>query len=950
MRKSKISYKIFFTVSSVFFALFLLSGWISYTLVNNVLTTRQDEFLQQTVHSIRQTVETSASLANRSYLGALAEHCLKITQDYYQQHKQGETAEDVAMQAAIESLSSLKIGTSGYTYIVNSSGVIQAHPVAAYLQQDFSTYPFIREQMQRRNGIVHYSWKNPGEVDPRPKILYMKYFEPWDWIISVTLYLDELSQLIDPEDFKELVVSIRVAESGYVIVLDQNGKVLIHQESSEYDVTKDESVIHLRKALAVHDSGRLFFNSRKSETQEEKEKILVYETSDALGWIIAASGFTDEFYRPIALFKRLQLTLFPILFILSLLVSLYLSRSITMPLKSLLAHLSQKSKFFSLQSIAPPSANEIEEISGYFSEYLKQIEQQNQRLTTLLAEKEKTAKDLSIYKEVFDNLAEGITITDRDGNILRVNTAFEKITGYPEEEAIGENPRILRSGRHDISFYKDMWEMILSKGFWTGKIWNSRKNGEIYPEYLTISAVKNDKGVITHFAAVFIDITESVEQEERIKFLAYHDHLTQLPNRLLIQEKLEELISECRRANEQLICFVCDIDHFRVINDSMGQGVGDAVLLRFVEILKKLVRLEDLFGRFHGDEFVILAKSDKNPSEQAIMMLRRFFAAFDSPIRIEEKDIHLTLSFGISIFPNDAPSNDVLLKRAILALNNAIRQQGNSYRFFDSVMEQDVVKKITYLSKIREGLQKSEFLPYYQPKVNLGTGDVYGMEALARWESGDGLVSPADFISVAEESGLILDISHQLYEKAFKDTAQLVEAGYDLKLSVNISPLQLHSEHFLADFMKIQEESGLAVKRIELEITESLMLEDMEYVNQITAAIANAGFSISIDDFGTGYSSLQYLKKLSFDTLKIDMSFVSGIGNDRDDEQLVRTIALLAKQFGMEIVAEGVEIEEQANFLKMLGCNYGQGYYYSKPLGIEDFKLWLKERSSAATF
>ena len=549
--------------------------------------------------------------------------------------------------------------------------------------------------------------------------------------------------------------------------------------------------------------------------------------------------------------------------------------------------------------------------------------------------------DLNIYKEIFEHIVEGISITDIEGTIISANPAFERITGYSVQEAVGNNPNILKSERHPPDFYEKMWAMLKEKGFWSGEIWNKRKNGEIYPEWLTISAVKDKFGKVSNYAAVFNDITELVRRQERIQFLAYHDHLTKLPNRLLVHEKLSQMLSECRRKNEKMICLICDLDNFKTFNDSLGQEGGDSLLNLFVERLRPLIRLEDMLGRIGSDEFVILAKTEDASAKYALSVSDRIFSACKDSIQLGDQVIYLTMSIGIALFPDDATEEGELIKRAMLALSGAEKMKGNSISFFNPAMETEVKKKIVYLAKIREGLAKSEFIPFYQPKVNLATGRVSGMEALARWMSNGQLISPGDFIPVAEDSGLIIEMSRQIYEKAFRETAALIEQGYRLKLSVNLSPLQLQSVTFLEDLLTLQQKSGLAAEYIELEITESTLFENTDKVLSLLNAIVDAGLAISIDDFGTGYSSLQYLKQLPLSTLKVDMSFVSGIGKNKDDEQLVRTIALLAKQFGLQIVAEGIEEKSQADFLRQLGCNEGQGYYFAKPMELEDFRSWL---------
>ena len=939
--KAKLSYTIFLTVCIAFFSLFLLGSWIAYGLIDGVITRHLDENLVKTVKGIRQIVETSATLSSRSYLRAVAEQHLATVNIQYLRSLSGEISEENAQQESRLRILTKTIGSSGYSYIIDSHGIVQSHPVSLLQGRDVSEWQFVKEQINRKKGFVEYEWQNPGETKPREKVLYMDYFGPWDWIISVTAYRDELPQLINPRDFEDDILSMKIAEHGYPFVIDKNGLLLVHPTISGNSVAQDSKYRDLFRGIISARQGKILYDWTDPLTREKKEKIAVFETIDQFGWIVAATSYVADFYEPLQILKKLFFALVCGGLFLALILSYYLSANITRPLNALLKQITAEQAEFGLEQLSVSGKNEIEELSEHFSEYTKQLNNRNKQLSEFLKEQKKMSLDLNIYKEIFENIVEGISITDVEGAIISVNPAFERITGYSAEEAVGNSPRILKSEKHPPEFYEEMWAMIKGKGFWSGEIWNRRKNGEIYPEWLTISAVRNKFGKVSNFAAVFNDITELIRHKERIQFLAYHDHLTNLPNRLRVQENLCQMISECRRKEETLVCLICDLENFKTFNDSLGQEGGDSLLKMFAERLRPLLRLEDTLGRIGADEFVILAKTRDASAKYALSISERIFSSCTDPLQLGDQIIYLTMSIGISLFPDDAAGEDELIKRAMLALTSAEKKKGNSICFYNPVMETEIQKKIMYLAKIREGLKNSEFLPFYQPKVNLVTGRVSGMEALARWMSDGRLVSPGDFIPVAEDSGLIVQMSQQIYEKAFSETAALIEEGHKLKLSVNLSPIQLQSVSFLDDLLTMQRKSGLAAKYIELEITESTLFDNIEQVLSMLRAIVDAGFTISIDDFGTGYSSLQYLKQLPLSTLKVDMSFVSGIGKNKDDEQLVRTIALLAKQFGLQIVAEGVEEKSQADFLRQLGCDDGQGYYFAKPMKLEDFRSWL---------
>lgn len=944
INKSKFSYKIFITVFFAFSTMCFFTGWISYSLINTTVKQRVDENLAKTVTGISQMVEASTDFAAKNYIRSLAEHYVRVAEEQDKQSRTDRTNIEETKNEILHQLSDIKIGDSGYAYVINTQGEIVGHPHKSLHGENVSEHDFIQKQIKLKRGYLEYEWKNPGDDVSRKKVLYMDYYEPWGWIISISAYADELSLLVDPSDFKELVLSIKIGENGYPLILSKTGEILIHPTLSGNVAQIHDSRKDVLDEILTTGKGKMYYDFFEEERQEDSKKIAIYETIESNGWIVAGTGYVEDFYQPLIILKKVFIVLLFIVSFLSVAVSIYLSQMVTRPIRQLLKNVSSESEQYQLSAISIDNTNEIEDLTSYFIEYTKQINAQNIKLSDLLDEQKKAVLELKIFKEVFDNIAEGISITDIHGTIKQVNPAFKRITGYSYNEAIGQNPRILNSGHHSNQYFEEMWQDIKEKGYWTGEIWNKRKNGEIYPEWLTISGVEDKDGIISHYAAIFKDITEITRQNERISFLAYYDQLTKLPNRLMITERISEAVSELSRSDLKLLCIVLDIEDFKSINDTLGQEDGDKLLTLFVERIHPILRTEDVFGRIGPDDFAILVKSKHPDSIQIESLLERIFSISNSPIHIGDHTFYITLSIGLAVYPGDGKTADNILSNAILALNKAEKTSGNSYCFYNHGMEENVTKKIKYLAKVREGLKNNEFIPYYQPKVSLASGQLIGVEALARWKSGNDLVSPADFIPLLEESGLIVEMSWQLYEKAFADCLELLNDDIQLTVSINVSPYQLQVDSFLHDFFAVQQLSGLDCKYIDLEITESALHEKIDYVQGLLEMISQAGFSLSIDDFGTGYSSLRYLKNLPFNTLKIDMSFISGIGNDYDDEQIVRTITLLAKQFGMNIVAEGIENLEQVAFLKSLGCDQGQGYHYAKPMEFEELKRWIALR------
>ncbi len=947
-KKPRLSYKIFITLSGVLFSLFFFGTWIFYILIQDILSERLEENLRNSVAGARQVVETAATLSIRSYLRSLAEQDKNLLEELHRQDLEGGLTRQDAELRAKEVFLAQRLASSGYTYIINSAGRLVVHPKKEMEGADMGEHWLARKQMEQKRGFVEYEWQNPGEAEPRRKVLYMEYFAPWDWIVSVTAYRDELAQLIDAVDFRDKVRAVKIGRDGYLVVLDRNGEIISHPylAGNINDLTREHT--GLLQGFIDAKEGSQTYDWLDPRSGVKQRKIAVFSTLDDYGWVVAATGTIDEFYAPLATLRYIFLCLFAAAIAASVLVSVYLSRSITAPLNRLLAQLSSHSEDASL--VLPPSADkdEIEELSDYFRNYVHHLHRSNERLAVLLEEQKQTALDLSIFKEVFLNIVEGISITDAGGTIIQANPAFEKITGYTVAEAVGSNPKILKSNRHSKEFYQKMWERIQEMGFWSGEIWNKRKNGEIYPEWLTISAIRNQSGNTTHYAAVFNDITTLVRQQERIQFLAYHDHLTELPNRLLVLDRMHQSFSSCRRHGGAIVCMTFDLDNFKTVNDSIGHEAGDQILKDFVARVLPTVRTEDTFGRMGSDEFVLLLHNQSKEVEHILPVVTRLHDQVAEPFFFQQQKIYLTLSIGIAVFPADADTREDLLKRSYLALSSAKQTQGNSSSFFSMEMEIEVKKKLYYLGKVRSGLENHEFLPFFQPKIDLRTGRVIGMEALARWRSAGKLISPAEFIPVSEQSGLIVPLSKQIYERAFCDAASLLAHGHELVVSVNLAPTQLQAPNFLEEFVEVQKKSTLPAGFIELEVTESSLMNNVERSRRILEQLDGLGFRISIDDFGTGYSSLQYLKQIPLHTLKIDMSFVSGIGRDPDDEKLVETIVLMARQFELTIVAEGVESTHQEEFLRNLGCHYGQGYLYGKPMDIDAFGEWLRARSDGS--
>ena len=540
---------------------------------------------------------------------------------------------------------------------------------------------------------------------------------------------------------------------------------------------------------------------------------------------------------------------------------------------------------------------------------------------------------------------EGMMITDPQGTIVRVNKAFTEITGYDADEVVGKNPRLLSSGYHDAEFYRQMWQCIIENGNWKGEIWNRRRTGETYPEWLTITAVKDQDGKVTQYVSTLADISERKETEERINKLAFFDPLTQLPNRRLLQERLEQAIANSHRQHTLGALLFIDLDDFKTLNDNRGHHIGDLLLIAVAERLRNAVRKQDTVARLGGDEFLVvlegLGQAHDEAAGQAQHVAEKILNSLNQHYALEGQDYFNSPSIGICLFGDRPVQIDELLRQADQAMYHAKAAGRNTSRFFDPEMQAVTAQRFAMQNEIREALQHHQFQLYYQPQVD-HSGKVVGAEALIRWlHPQRGMISPLDFIPLAEESGLILSLGNWIFATA---CAQLVEWGKtpataDIILSVNVSARQFQHPDFVAQLLLIIHGSGVDPHKLKLELTESMLVANPQDIITKMDALKAQGIKFSLDDFGTGYSSLSYLKRLPISELKIDKSFVNDILTDTNDAAIARMIIRLAQSMELTVIAEGVETKEQRDWLEHEGCFKYQGYYFGRPVRVDQFAV-----------
>ena len=567
-----------------------------------------------------------------------------------------------------------------------------------------------------------------------------------------------------------------------------------------------------------------------------------------------------------------------------------------------------------------------------------------------ISERKKLEEKLQFAATVFDSTADGVTIAGRDGNIIAVNRAFTEITGYSEAEAQGKNPRFLQSGLQSGPFYQNMWHAIQHEGRWSGEIWNRRKDGSIFPESLTISAVRDAANEVTHYVGVFSDITRLKSAQEALDFQAHHDPLTGLPNRSLLEDRLEISVHRAKRERTALAILFIDLDRFKNINDTLGHHVGDIVLCEAANRFTASVREADTVARLGGDEFIIILESITEPAA-ASRVADKILEALRRPFIIDHQEFFIGASIGISLYPQDGEDRADLLKHADSAMYRAKDRGRNTYEFFSSEITSFSLDRFKLEADIRYAIEREELSVYFQPQFSLRDGSLVGAEALMRWAHPErGMVSPGQFIPVAEESGLIVPMGEWIMRQACRDWAGWHGAG--LKpgvLAINVSGIEFRRGRVRESVELTLAETRLPPALLELEITESSIMNQADNSIRALHALREMGLQLAIDDFGTGYSSLSYLKRLPLSKLKVDQSFVRGVPDDADDAAITRAIIALAKSLGLVTIAEGVETEAQRGFLQREGCDEMQGYLTARPMPAADFLALLEKRRAQAS-
>ncbi len=722
-----------------------------------------------------------------------------------------------------------------------------------------------------------------------------------------------------------------------VLLLSRDGLVLSGPEPARAEMSKLAPAIWSRLSATPHAHDAFL------ETWPSGKQYLIghahdvgYRDYPGLGWTVLVRQDADIAFAPARALQQRILLLGAALGVLFTLIGAWLARRIAQPISEI-ARAADRVAAGALDYSVPVVAgnDEVARLSS-------SIHTMVNSLAWEIMERKCAEEELKLAATVFANNSEAVVITDAHNNIIRVNDAFTRITGYADTDVIGCNPRMFASGQNSKGFYQRLWRDLLQNNGWSGEIWNKRKSGEVYPVWLILSLVHDDAGNISNYIAIYSDISERKQAEQRMEFLASHDALTQLPNRYLFTDRFNQALATAQRKKTKLALLFIDLDYFKNINDSLGHDVGDVLLEQVARRMSHCMRRSDTLARFGGDEFMAFLQ-DIQSENGAARMAEKLLASFERPFEVGVHLLSISPSIGVSLYPEDATDSVALMRNADLAMYRAKAAGRRAIEFYRPELTLSINERLQLEMQLRHALERRELFLVYQPQVDVLTAKVIGVEALLRWQHPAlGLIAPMRFIPVAEESGLIVEIGDWVLRQACLQIKAWQQQGLRLvPVAVNVSGVQFKRPDFVARVTAALHEMQVDARWIEIEITESVLMELGENSLTVMNALKALNLRLSLDDFGTGFSSLSRLKTFPLDVLKVDQGFVRDITTDANDAAIVRAVLGMAHEMGIHVVAEGVETREQLDFLEKLRCESYQGYLFSRPVPPEQIAQYL---------
>ena len=948
------------------FPLFVLLAIGGY-LISNQIKDRIEGEARIGAETVQQAVEAAATASFTQMLHTIAARNLELITSLHHKQQAGGLTLAAAQSLALEALAAQTVGNHGYLFSFNSLGVIQGHPDKALVNTLVN--PPLRDRLQRLK--PHELGQYEGYLlqdsrEPQPLTLYKAVFAPWDWTIALICSTSDRLQMVPLATVAATISNLRSPGGLRPFFLDQNGQFLPSTSFTGEALDDDRSNFHLLAAALRRDKDGILSWPLVQPDQSIVDSTFVFRNLPAFHIIAGVYSSSAAMYQPLTTF-RLQALLFFSLLLLSTLTVLFLifRKRSTSLLNVAEALTSAKTDAISLPHGSP---DELALIATVFNRLRSENRQLQEFIDALRTDREKLRQQLQmetsernkithrlqaettirtsaekyllLFKGIFDNAIEGIYITDRAGRILTVNHSFSRLTGYQPAEVIGKHPSLLNSSQQDSRVDRHMWRDLRNNGSWQGEVWNQNKDGTTCPQWLSISAIKNDRQEVTHYFAFFHDISELKRKEKQISLMAYSDALTKLPNRAALEFRLTKAIARAERDQCALAIFFIDLDNFKNINDSLGHDKGDKVLIEVANRLSQTIRSEDTLSRLGGDEFILLSENIEN--ENAVYILaNRILTALQRPIEVEPNTIYINASIGISLFPEDGQTTQELIKNADMAMYKAKSEGKNKFVMFTREMNDKLLNRIRIEHSIRTGLERREFSVFYQPKIELRGEQPTSFEALIRWRKNGQTIAPEKFIPIAEEAGLIDDMSLYVLDEVCLFLCRLQENDINaLPISINMSPRTFNNRNIVATIDNILAIHAVDHHLIEFEITETTAMKDVQHTLATMQLFRQRGIRFSIDDFGTGYSSLSYLSEMPVSTLKIDKRFIAA--EDANSRSIVSTITAMSKQMRLKTVAEGVETMDQLRWLREIGCDEVQGFYFCRPMPEQDTQRYLQ--------